>query len=514
MRGTHQQIQLGTSTAELWTDIPLIFHSEDYAVGLPYGLTYRDDQEQIAVLIEALLASHRSVFVDAPTGIGKSILAISAAAGTYTDDETLPPLILTSNHGLQQQYTSFGISSITGRKNWPCLLDTTRTAENAICTTAGAPADCVHYRVCPYFVQKRAGLESDIVVTNYHYALKAWGFSPSTPLLIGDEAHSAEDILRENATLKVYLPGAVKKELIDHTSAIRLAEDLLNKMNFRFDASEEPDEENAPLQSPREKARRKSATLRRMIASNPDDYVCAVGFDTLQFVPLRGFWPRVPSSLYLSATLFDPYVTEPPGPVAYLRLPSPFPVENRRVYMGNRISLTHRSAPYEYEMMAQEIDHIIARNPGRGVIHTPSYSLAERLYGLSSYQDEMLMHRGGERDAAVRQFKDGYRRILLSPAVSEGVDFPGGECEWQVIAKLPFPDNRDPVVKEIANRTKGLTETQVARTIVQQAGRGVRSKTDVCPTYILDAGFAKWFYPRNRELFPRWFTEALSAYIG
>lgn len=515
MRGTYHQIQLGTSSAEVWLDpnphaMPLSDNPLDgWQPLLPPGMEWRDDQEPTAALVECLLADYPTVFVDAPTGIGKSVLALSAATGFNRDDEGLPPVILTSNLGLQQQYEGYGIRSITGRRNWPCLVDTTKTAEMAICTTGTSPADCHVYHACPYFVQKRQAIDSNMLVTNYSYALKAWGFSPNTPILIGDEAHSAEDTLRENATLKVYLYGAGHLRLLEHSEGVALAEDILTRMNTRFDIDDEPDEENAPLRSPKEKARIKARTLRRMMSTNAADWIVQLGDDELRFIPVRGFWPSVRSALYMSATIFNPYTTDPPGPVAYVRLPSPFPVENRRVYMGTRVSITHKSEDYEYQILADEIDHILNRHLGRGVIHTPSYHLADRISHLSAYRGDMITHRAGERDKAVEEFRNGERRILVSPAVSEGVDFPGRECEWQIIAKLPFPDSRDMVVKEIAARTEGLTETQVARMIVQQAGRGVRSKTDVCPTYILDAGFKKWFYPKNRELFPAWFKEAL-----
>lgn len=513
---THHQIQLGTSSAEVWVDRnPAAMPLSDNPLGgwqpiLPPNIEFRDDQEAIAALLECLAYDYRTVFVDAPTGIGKSVLALSLAEGTPRDDQKLPPVILTSNHGLQRQYESYGVRSITGRRNWPCLVDTTRNAETALCTLSSTPSDCSMFHSCPYFVQKKAAIDSNMLVTNYHYALRAWGFSPNTPLLIGDEAHSAEDTLRSNATLKVPYRSSMRRMVLEHHEAVTIAEDMLTRMNTRYLGNEDlPDEEHAPLRSPKEKARIRARILRSMMDSNAEDWATFLYDDYLTFVPVRGFWPRVPSAVYMSATLFNPYVTAPPGPVAYVRLPSPFPVENRRIYMGSRVSITHKSEDYEYQILADEIDHILNNHMGRGIIHTPSYHLADRIATLSAYRGDMIAHRSGDRDNAVEEFRNGERRILVSPAVSEGVDFPGGECEWQIIAKLPFPDSRDTIMREISARTEGLTETQVARTIVQQAGRGVRSKTDVCPTYILDAGFSKWFYPKNRELFPAWFKEAL-----
>jgi len=45
-------------------------------------------------------------------------------------------------------------------------------------------------------------------------------------------------------------------------------------------------------------------------------------------------------------------------------------------------------------------------------------------------------------------------------------------------------------------------------TVVQMAGRGVRSETDYAITYILDRQFQR-LYDENRRLFPAWFKESV-----
>jgi len=47
------------------------------------------------------------------------------------------------------------------------------------------------------------------------------------------------------------------------------------------------------------------------------------------------------------------------------------------------------------------------------------------------------------------------------------------------------------------------------RDIVQMTGRGVRTPTDVCPTYILDQQFTRNIWARSKLLFPQYFREAV-----
>lgn len=500
--------QLGTSTAEVWAEDPPFLSGLEPLPDPPPGFDWRDDQAHITLLINSLLENHCSVFVDAPTGIGKSILALGAAQAQRT-------IICTSNHALQGQYGVMGVPSVTGRKNWPCVHEKSLSkksplmADKGPCTTRFKAKDCPAYDYCPYFMQKNTGLNAPVFTTNYHYAAAMWRGNPPRPLFIGDEAHSAEQVLRDSRTITYWMPDDWPEQVIDHARALDMA-DLEYKRLGRMSIDEEvgdPDEK--PYESMEAKRQRKARTLRQIKDTDPETTIYALGTRGLSAIPLVGFWPDVDRALYLSATIFNPYVAKPPGPIAYVRLPSSFPVEHRKVYTSGDIALTYRSPDSDYEKLAEMIDDIVYTNSGRGVIHTPSYALANRIQRLCHFSDRMIVHKPGDRDAAIAAFRRGERQVLVSPAVSEGVDFPGRECTWQIIAKLPFPDQRDSVNMAIHKATPGLTETTVARTIVQQSGRGVRSKEDVCPTYILDASFQRWFYPKNQELFPQWFRDAV-----
>jgi ATP-dependent DNA helicase DinG len=98
--------------------------------------------------------------------------------------------------------------------------------------------------------------------------------------------------------------------------------------------------------------------------------------------------------------------------------------------------------------------------------------------------------------------------VLVSPALTTGYDFPYGECEYQVIAKIPFADMRDPVTKA-RTLVDPLYPMYVAmQELVQMVGRGMRAADDQCETFVCD-GHAAWFLSKHLNLAPQWFRRAL-----
>ena len=63
------------------------------------------------------------------------------------------------------------------------------------------------------------------------------------------------------------------------------------------------------------------------------------------------------------------------------------------------------------------------------------------------------------------------------------------------------------------SRGKTLSISQVVRRVMQGLGRGMRSPTDYCSNYILDAAFIK-FYRENRMMFPMWFRDTIRIEEG
>ena len=94
---------------------------------------------------------------------------------------------------------------------------------------------------------------------------------------------------------------------------------------------------------------------------------------------------------------------------------------------------------------------------------------------------------------------------LIGPSVTTGYDFPGTQCEYQILAKVPFPDSRSPILKARCEQDKLYADYLTMQTLVQTCGRAMRSKMDQCENFIVDDNI-RWFMSRNgNTLAPKWF---------
>jgi Rad3-related DNA helicase len=155
-------------------------------------------------------------------------------------------------------------------------------------------------------------------------------------------------------------------------------------------------------------------------------------------------------------------------------------------------------------------DSLIEKNlHHKGIVHCVSYKRMRFIYDNSQYREFMLVHNSHDRQSVIEAFR---RReapaILLSPSVDTGYDFKDSEARFQVVAKLPFASTQDRVIKARQELDKEYGMYLTAQTLVQMAGRIVRSESDFGATYILDGNW-EWFQNRARRYFPKWFMEAV-----
>jgi Rad3-related DNA helicase len=168
----------------------------------------------------------------------------------------------------------------------------------------------------------------------------------------------------------------------------------------------------------------------------------------------------------------------------------------------------------EERIWVNQIDAIIEKEAvGRGVkgiIHARSYDRARTIFARSRFKDLLVIHDSRHARDTVAQFKRSTSPcVLLSPSVSTGYDFPMDEARFQIIAKVPFIDNRPAVIRARHKADKGYLDYVALVELIQMAGRGVRSDRDFCNTYICDDNWIDWFYPRNKRMVPLWFREAV-----
>lgn len=480
--------------------------------------------------------------------------------------------MLTATKALETQllhdFEEVGLRDIRGQANYPCQVLTptdghppprisspssVRFADSGADFRCSSPGEATHYASvsawdgpchhgyeckwkgggCEYFDAVRRANGSRLVVTNYAYWIASHrAAADASPLgkfdlLICDEAHASVD----------ELSGALQ---------ISLDQYELRFLGLRFPISDDLKEWKVwaargaiaaaqGYKSLRSEAgslgaggsvRRRARELKQLIGKL-EDLSQAKGEWVIdrrgKGVILTPLWPApyaeaalfmgIPRVMLTSATV-RPKTLDllgiPSEEVEIEDCPSSFPVANRLVTHIPTVRLNHRSSEADVLLWVMRMDQIIGRRLDRnGIIHTVSYDRARLICERSQYRDLMITHRPGGVSFAVSQFKRAVPpAVLVSPSVTTGVDFPDSECRFQIVAKVPFPDGRDPLVKARTEADPEYGLYLAMQSVVQAAGRGVRSSEDWCETFIVDDMWT-WFYGRNQAMAPRWFREAV-----
>ena len=172
--------------------------------------------------------SHTNFVIDAPTGVGKTHIALAIASAVSK------AYVLTSTLSLQNQYESTydEVVNLKGRSNYNCGIQPMFSVDMAQCSvTPAIVSTCNQKKICPYYNQRDKAIQSQVMITNPAYLLNSihagWA-SPSafeTPgqwrdmcfrdVLIIDEAHKLEEHLVSFATVDVSIPDIQKNNNVD-----------------------------------------------------------------------------------------------------------------------------------------------------------------------------------------------------------------------------------------------------------------------------------------------------------
>jgi Rad3-related DNA helicase len=229
-----------------------------------------------------------------------------------------------------------------------------------------------------------------------------------------------------------------------------------------------------------------------------------------QFYAERLLFRNIPRVLLVSATLSEQtggYLGIPRDEREYIEVGSSFDPKRAPLIYVPTTRVDRRMIEGQNRIWMNRLDGIIGdRLDRKGIIHTRSYSRAQEILRRSKHSDLMILPMGGKVIEGVEKFKRAQAPcILVSPSVEEGFDFPGELCRYQIIAKVPFVDTRDPLIQERVKMDKGYGNYLAAMSMVQMAGRGMRSTDDWCETFIVDDHW-QWFQKAAR--FPDWFRRA------
>lgn len=193
----------------------------------------------------------------------------------------------------------------------------------------------------------------------------------------------------------------------------------------------------------------------------------------------------------------------------FFEYPSSFPVRRSPVYLWGAAKISSKSKINDFVLWQARTNNIIRKRMDRkGIIHSVSYDRAKYIFNNADIEAGPYMlvpESGRDTAAAIEQFKAmPPPGILISPAITTGYDFPGPECEYNIIAKVPFLDTRNKVIAARQEEDPDYGAYVTAQIIQQAHGRSMRGEWDQSETFITDSNIY-WFIRDFRTLFAFWF---------
>jgi Rad3-related DNA helicase len=495
---------------------------------------------------------------------------LDAHAGPATDNEgrsTSGTYVLTTQKILQQQYLNdFGIAS--GRN----LIRSLRSASNYQCRFYGDQTCAESRRLlkqlgtqlagsdfhrccrgsCPYSIDKQEFIDHALGITNFSYFLAETMYAKQLEprkLLIIDECHNVENELGKfievtfserfartilgckppkldtAEAVVAWIKGPYKKALGKHML------DIERKLSAHFNV-EGSSTGLADISKRYEMLDKHCCKVNRFIATyDPQNWVMNPvktpaneqrGGRKFEFKPVDvapfGFDHLYKFGSYvllMSATVVDKdtycrSIGLDAAAVAYLRIPSPFPVENRPVHFLGCGSMSKNCIDETLPKLVETVRALLdGHKDEKGIIHCVNYRIAQHLVDAIRSR-RLVIHNSDNREEMIQFHIDSPEpTVLISPSMMEGVDLADAASRFQVLCKVPFPYLGDKVVQLRKDRDPSWYACQTARSVIQALGRSIRNDTDHAVSYILDSDWVR-FYRNHVAMFPEEFSAALT----
>ena len=505
-----------------------------------FPFTPRGNQEW---LLDQLLThlndpNKKFIVIQAPTGAGKSAISVALARCFKKS------FILTANKFLQDQYErDFGhlMKSLKGRSNYSCYVTKGKNCAEAPCrASASGRASCGKDVKCQYHIERDAAATSDMALMNFSAGIAYLNYTPFFPkrdILIIDEAHLLESQLTGFVGFTLDDNDLIEVGLLDRGQYLPKYDDVgqyihfLKNMHMKATVAVAGGKKNGgAIIDKLESYERKLNLLVQELESNPANLVMTHGFHNQGYLNKITFQPlnvsryseglvfkHADKVIMLSATIlnaksFARSLGIPEESFVYIDVPSTFPKENRPILVPAIENFNQSNLQANIPQIVKVIEAIASRHPDvKGIIHVPSYQLANDLYSRLHHLQNRLIYpeKSTDQQKAVYVHEvDPRPTILLSPSMAEGVDLKDDLSRFQIIVKVPYPSLGDRLVKARMDNDRSWYPTQTLLKLVQSYGRSVRTETDHAVTYVLDGNFHR-LVDQNRHILPKWFLEAI-----
>lgn len=512
-------------------------------------------QETIHHIIRAFEDENDVVYLQSPTGTGKSLM-LMAIANAFDDAFYTTPQILLLDQIQNDALLKDKCKIIKGRSNYPCVHPEGHkfTCDKAMCATKNN-FDCEYKESleCPYYKAKDEAMRAQTALMSFMYFQienMYGGRFDKRDILVIDEAHTIESWVLNLISVSVKSKELPDGFSFDQIKDCRRATELTVFLHDLFHEYEKKAIElvELPYRTPESQAYldalngimgRISLFLKDIEYGNR--WVFEYNTERLLLQPVtigrfmeKYIYKRASKFLFASGTILDEEiygqcvglrrgglsgisVSDTIDRATYIThmidVPSPFPLDKNVIIDASVGKMTRDNVDSIFDETLHRIELLMQHDhvKDKGLVHCHSYALLRRcMEGIDAmHHDRTISHDNTNRKERLDWWMNTIApNVFFSVNMNEGLDLPGDSCRFQVLLKTAFPYLGDKRISARMNMTNGRRwySLMALQQLIQANGRAIRGPEDYATFYIMD-GSAIELIKRSRNILPKWFND-------
>lgn len=536
----------------------------DLVKNFPDGYSPTSQQKRILKRVEqALNGKKKFVIICAPTGTGKSMISKSIGnctpvpdnswielvddnlmfkqthTGEYVhadksyESEPFGSYVLTITKNLQNQYKELfeDTSILKGKSNYKSTIDPNIDVElESLIMPKKILDEHRAQNKCPYHNARNEALVNNFTALNYKMFFSLPQHVRRRSAIICDEASELEEEIVKRFSITIDYGqldrlGVTYSKLItvNKKGVLNWITSLVNELADIRDELLTNKNKNKIQQSLKQK--NKLLSVSRLYNSlitihahwYESDFIVEKDGSAVKLTPLKvnvlsdTIFSHGDKVILMSATIVDHKsfaktlgITD----YEYIEVGCEFDSELSPIYVSTKAKLNHKNLVKEMPKVVDQIRKILDIHKfDKGVIHTHTNAITSMVNG--SIKDKRMLYRqvnSTNEDILELHSADNKPTVLVSPSLTYGVDLKDNLARFQIIVKLPYSPLGSKRVKALFEQDKRWYENKMLVNLIQACGRGTRSTTDHCKTYILDGNVVR-VLQSCKERLPKYFLE-------
>lgn len=240
----------------------------------------------------------------------------------------------------------------------------------------------------------------------------------------------------------------------------------------------------------------KRVGIQKMIKNPADKHIVFNCIDEYYLLQ-RHFYNRFGFKVLMTATMGNPkdfMRNHGLKSAKYFKMDSHFIWEKSPIvfYPGKKLSARYLEENIEWAI-DKTVELLTAHSEQRGIIHTGSYELGERVWSKlpREIRKRVLTYKGSEeKDKIIKKLKKNPNTVLMGPSLLEGLNLADDDSRFQIFLKVPYPHLGDRYVKAKLEDSQKWYNWKTSISVLQGIGRSIRTPNDWAVTYLLDGNFA------------------------